>query len=173
MQVSEREFEVPLVPGHVNLREHFAKAVQKRVGKGEIPVRFAVGATDATGYRCEIGVLSGTDLPPAARPGSIFELRRRLAENPDNFNVVMLVPTGVGADIGGPAGDAGAAAILMGAICDHLITHPNVVNASDINELPANGLYVEGSVICRLLHGTAGLQRVRSNRVLFVLDDHQ
>ena len=41
------------------------------------------------------------------------------------------------------------------------------------HELPANGLYVEGSVICRLLHGTAGLQRVRSNRVLFVLDDHQ
>ena len=76
MQVAEREFEVPLVPGHVNLREHFAKAVQKRVGKGEIPVRFAVSATDASGYRCEIGVMSGADLPPAARPGSASASRR-------------------------------------------------------------------------------------------------
>lgn len=172
MRVSEREFEIPLVPGHVNLREHFARAVQERVGEDEVPVRFAVSATD-TDYRCEIGILSGTDIPPAPRQGSIFELRPRLAENPDQFNVVMLVPTGVGADVGGHAGDAGPAAILLGSICDHLITHPNVVNASDINELPANGLYVEGSVICRFLHGTVGLQRVRSNRVLFVLDDHE
>ena len=54
-----------------------------------------------------------------------------------------------------------------------LIVHPNVVNASDINEMPENALYVEGSVICRLLMGTAGLQRVRSNRVLVVIDRHE
>jgi hypothetical protein len=173
MRLSEREFLVPLVPDHVNLREHFAREVQARLGSDEIPVRFTVSATDATGYRCEIGVLSGGDIPAPARGSSIFALRQRLAENPDSFNVVMLVPTGVGADIGGHAGDAGPAAILLGSICDHLVIHPNVVNASDINELPANGLYVEGSVICRFLQGTAGLQRVRSNRVLFVVDDHE
>ncbi len=173
MQVSEREFEIPLVVDHVDLREHFAREVLERMGTDEIPVRFAVSATDATGYRCEIGMMSGSDIPPAARRGSIFELRRRSADNPDKFNVVMLVPTGVGATIGGHAGDAGPAAILLGSICDHLITHPNVVNASDINELPANGLYVEGSVICRFLMGTAGLQRVRANRVLCVLDEHE
>ncbi|HDZ01878.1 MAG TPA: DUF3326 domain-containing protein [Nitrospirae bacterium] len=27
--------------------------------------------------------------------------------------------------------------------CDTLITHPNVVNASDVNELPENGLYLD------------------------------
>lgn len=60
----------------------------------------------------------------------------------------------------------------MASSCDNLITHPNVVNASDINEIPENGLYVEGSVINRLLMGTVGLQPVRSNRVLVLIDAH-
>jgi hypothetical protein len=85
----------------------------------------------------------------------------------------MIVPTGIGAEIGGHAGDATPAARLLAGVCDRLITHPNVVNASDINELPENGLYVEGSVISRLLMGTVGLQEVRSNRVLLVIDEHE
>jgi hypothetical protein len=48
-----------------------------------------------------------------------------------------------------------------------------VVNASDINELPDNGLYVEGSVLSRLFMGTIGLQPVRSNRVLLIIDEHE
>ena len=66
----------------------------------------------------------------------------------------------------------GPVASLLSGLCDNLILHPNVVNASDINEMPENALYVEGSVICRLLMGTAGLRRARSNRVLVVIDRH-
>jgi hypothetical protein len=47
-----------------------------------------------------------------------------------------------------------------------------VVNASDINEMTENTLYAEGSVICRLLMGTIGLQKVRSNRVLTIVEQH-
>jgi hypothetical protein len=47
------------------------------------------------------------------------------------------------------------------------------VNASDINEMPQNALYVEGSVICRLLMGTVGLVKTRSNRVLVIIDAHK
>jgi hypothetical protein len=39
--------------------------------------------------------------------------------------------------------------------------------------MPENALYVEGSVICRMLMGTVGLRRVRSNRVLVVIDRHE
>ncbi len=39
--------------------------------------------------------------------------------------------------------------------------------------MPENSLYVEGSVITRLLMGTVGLQKVRSNTVLLVLDKHK
>ena len=62
---------------------------------------------------------------------------------------------------------------VLAGICDNLITHPNTVNASDINELTENTLYVEGSVLTRLLMGTIGLGKVRSNRVLAIIDDHE
>ncbi len=61
---------------------------------------------------------------------------------------------------------------LLAEVSDTLVLHPNVVNASDVNEMPSNSLYVEGSVITRLLMGTAGLLPVRSNRVLVVIDAH-
>jgi hypothetical protein len=93
-------------------------------------------------------------------------------ENTSAFNAVLLVPTGIGSSIGGHAGDANPVARLLASVCDTLITHPNVVNASDINDLPENGLYVEGSVISRLLMGTSGLQPVRANRLLAVIDEH-
>jgi len=63
-------------------------------------------------------------------------------------------------------------AALLASVCDTLITHPNVVNASDIIDLPPNALYVEGSVISRLVMGTVGLQRVRRNRLLVILGAH-
>jgi hypothetical protein len=172
MFVDEREFDVPFTPGCDQLRQYFATQIALRLDPTEIPVRFAVTRTDSNSYHCEVGVLCGAEPARMASPRSIFDLQHRSGENPDTFNVVLIVPTGIGAEIGGHAGDAGPITRLFGTVCDHLITHPNVVNASDINELPENGLYVEGSVICRLLQGTAGLRRVRSNRVLFVADEH-
>lgn len=85
--------------------------------------------------------------------------------------VVMIVPTGIGAHIGGHSGDATVAARLLGSVVDTLIVHPNVVNASDINEMPPNALYVEGSTLDRLLEGSVGLNRVKSNRILVVCNE--
>jgi hypothetical protein len=102
----------------------------------------------------------------------VLEFCKRQSENTSRFNVAMLVPTGIGAAIGGHAGDATPVAQLLASVCDNLIIHPNVVNASDINEMPGNALYVEGSVLCRLLMGTVGIQPVRSNRVLVLLHPH-
>ena len=104
---------------------------------------------------------------------SIFSFNKRSFENTTQFNAVLIIPTGIGAEIGGHSGDGGPVSRLLAASCDNLITHPNVVNASDINELPENALYVEGSVLSRLLMGSVGLQKVRSNRVMLVIDKHQ
>ncbi len=112
--------------------------------------------------------LSTTDKPGAA----LFDFRRRLVHDSRAFNVVLVIPTGIGADLGGHAGDAGPVARLLAEVSDTLVLHPNVVNASDVNEMPANSLYVEGSVVTRLLMGTVGLLPVRSNRVLVVIDAH-
>lgn len=82
---------------------------------------------------------------------------------------VMIVPTGIGAEIGGHAGDATPAAKLLASCCDRLITHPNVLNASDINEMPENCLYVEGSMLDRFLDDEI-LRLVRKNKVLLVIN---
>ena len=84
---------------------------------------------------------------------------------------VMIIPTGIGCAIGGHAGDATPAAKLLAAVCDTLIVHPNVVNAADLNEMPANALYVEGSMLDRFLAGEISLRPVRSNGILLVAND--
>ena len=170
MQLHEKSVSIPFAPGNRGLIEHIKKALSFRFVNGEIPLRLAVTSIDDDHYHCEVGCLVDARAGERESGRSIFDLRRRGAEKADRFNVVFLVPTGIGAEIGGHAGDATPAAQLLASGCDHLITHPNVVNASDINEIPANAFYVEGSVICRFLMGTAGLKPVRANRVLVVVD---
>lgn len=172
MRLFEKEFDLPTIPGHANLLTYFSKAVQSYLNPDEIPVRFVVTQSDTEKYHCELGVLTASGDVCDKAPSSIFNFTHRNVENTDQFTAVLLIPTGIGAEVGGHDGDAGPVAKLLAAACDRLITHPNVVNASDINELPENGLYVEGSVICRLLMGRIGLQRVRANRVLVVIDAH-
>ena len=84
------------------------------------------------------------------------------------MNGVFIIPTGIGCEIGGHSGDATPAAKLIASVCDNLIVHPNVVNASDINEMTDNMLYVEGSMLDRFLEQDIGLKRVLSNKVLVV-----
>ena len=85
---------------------------------------------------------------------------------------VFIVPTGIGAEIGGHAGDATPAARLIASCCDRLIVHPNVVNASDINEMTPNMLYVDGAILDQFLAGALNLQppenHVGGNRILLV-----
>ena len=134
------------------------------------PVRFVVTESNENGWHCEVGGISGEF---SANLDSIFSFRKRAFENTDKFTTALLIPTGVGAELGGHAGDAGPLAKLMGQVSDQVLLHPNVVNASDINEMPTNALYIEGSVLCRVLMGTLGLQQVRSNRILTIIDDHK
>ncbi len=173
MYLYEKEITIPLVTNHEELLEYFSTNVLKRLTANEIPVRFVVTKTDDKGYHCELGVLSGIDNYPNLSKTSIFSFKKRDFENVGQFNAVLLVPTGIGAEIGGHSGDAGPVAKLLSHACDNLITHPNVVNASDINELPESALYVEGSVITRFLMGMIGLQTVRSNRVILIIDKHE
>ncbi len=167
----EKEFTAPRT-GSADLLAYFKHQVQTNIGEGDIPIRFAVTATTDDDYHYEVGLLTGQKDSRFQSGPSIFESAKRQIENTQQFNVVLTIPTGIGAELGGHDGDAGSLAKLIGANCDHLITHPNVVNASDINELPANGLYVEGSVLSRFMLGSIGLQPVRSNRLLVVVDAH-
>ncbi|MCJ7600473.1 MAG: DUF3326 domain-containing protein [Desulfobulbaceae bacterium] len=168
----EKEIEIPKRQVGDSLIKYMDQSVRNVLHRDELPIRFVVTASDEEKFKCELGVLSNHPRfsPPT---DNLFRFEKRTYENTEAFNAVLLVPTGIGAEVGGHSGDGGPLARLLAASCDTLITHPNVVNAADINELPDNSLFVEGSVISRLLMGTAGLQKVRSNRVLLVLDKHE
>ena len=84
------------------------------------------------------------------------------------MNTILIIPTGIGAEIGGHAGDGNAVARLIASTSDIMITHPNVVNASDINEMTGNTWYVEGSMLDRFLEDKIELKPVKSNKILVV-----
>lgn len=173
MLLKEIEIKIPVYKKKEGLLEYIAQNVMERLPAGEIPVRFVITQTDSKNYHCELAVLAERDDFKTPIENSIFDFKKRNYENTTQFNAVLIIPTGIGAEIGGHSGDGGPVSRLLAASCDNLITHPNVVNASDINELPENALYVEGSVLSRLLMGSVGLQKVRSNRVMLIIDKHQ
>jgi Protein of unknown function (DUF3326) len=153
---------------------HFRKFVETQIPAHSIPVRFVVTKSDDDVFHCEVGsVIQDGHSKLSPNKPSIFAFNKRSYESTREFNVALIVPTGVGVAIGGQAGDAGPVARLLGRVCDNLILHPNVVNASDINEMTENSLYIEGSVLSRLLMGAIGLNKVRANRVLTIIEDHE
>lgn len=173
MFIYEKEIIIPPVKDQNQLMRYLTESVLEQLPEEEIPIRFVVTRTDDQGYHCELGVMSNVDNFQTPSRSAKFNFIKRSFQNTDQFNAVLLVPTGIGAEIGGHSGDAAPVARLLASGCDNLVTHPNVVNASDINEVPENALYVEGSIISRLLMGTVGLQKVRSNRVMLVIDEHE
>lgn len=86
------------------------------------------------------------------------------------FTVVLIVPTGVGAAIGGCAGDALPVARVLAQIADTLITHPNVLNGAQLYWPIPNALYVEGYALDKFAAGCWGLQPVHQNRIGLILD---
>lgn len=174
MKLIEKEIFIPYNPNNGNnLIDYFSTWIKSELSFNEIPIRFVVTNTTDIGYLCELGILSEFEYDKQLEKNSIFSFKKRKIENAEKFNVVLLIPTGIGAEIGGHCGDGNVIARLLASACDTLITHPNVLNASDINEMTDNTLYVEGSVITRLLMGQIGLQKSRSNRILMLMDKHE
>jgi hypothetical protein len=170
MRITEKFLSLPIPPGAPDFLDQVQRSQRFRIPGDAAPIRFTVTKSHDDGCECEVGVLEGLGSDLAA--GSLFEFKNRGRARNHGFNAVFMVPTGIGAEIGGHAGDATPVVRMLAGICDNLITHPNAVNASDLNEMTENTVYVEGSVLTRFLMGTIGLGRVRSNRVLTIIDDH-
>ncbi|HSK77959.1 MAG TPA: DUF3326 domain-containing protein [Thermoanaerobaculia bacterium] len=105
--------------------------------------------------------------------GEIFESsegvegRRHL---PGRNVVVSIVPTGVGCNLGGYAGDAAPATNLLAATTDYLVTNPNAVNASNFISMDENVLYTEGLCIDLFMKGRVDLHVPYANRVGLVVE---
>lgn len=81
----------------------------------------------------------------------------------------FIVPTGIGASIGGYAGDASVWARKF-AEFSRLIVNPNVVNAGCFSGITENMLYVEGYTLDEFFKGNLSLQPSKNNKVGVVLD---
>lgn len=81
----------------------------------------------------------------------------------------FIVPTGIGASIGGYAGDASQYAAKFSEI-SKLIVNPNVVNAGCFSGINKNMLYVEGYSIDEFFKGNIKLIPSKRNRIGVVFD---
>lgn len=81
----------------------------------------------------------------------------------------FIIPTGIGASIGGFAGDASKWARKIAKKCK-LIVNPNVVNAACFSGITDNMLYVEGYTLDRFFKGEIGLQESENNKIGVVFD---
>ncbi|ABA20190.1 conserved hypothetical protein [Trichormus variabilis ATCC 29413] len=86
------------------------------------------------------------------------------------YTAILIVPTGIGAAIGGYAGDALPIARLIAQVCDRLITHPNVINGASLYWNIPNSFYVEGYGLDKFASGYWGLRPVRNNKIGLLLD---
>ncbi|WP_193196904.1 DUF3326 domain-containing protein [Nostoc sp. MG11] len=86
------------------------------------------------------------------------------------YTAILIVPTGVGAAIGGYAGDALPVARVIAQVCDRLITHPNVLNGASLYWNLPNAFYVEGYGLDKFAAGCWGLRPVHTNKVGLLLD---
>ncbi|MBE7711465.1 MAG: DUF3326 domain-containing protein [Cyanobacteria bacterium SIG31] len=81
----------------------------------------------------------------------------------------FIIPTGIGASIGGFAGDASKWARKI-AKKTKLIVNPNVVNAACFSGISDNMLYVEGYTLDEFFKGNANLQEAFNNKIGVVFD---
>lgn len=83
---------------------------------------------------------------------------------------VFIIPTGLGCALGGDAAYLPGVKLISKCV-DKLIVNPNAVNASDVNEIPENCLYTEGSIIDRFLEGQINLKETHKyNKILQVVN---
>jgi hypothetical protein len=144
-----------------------AGELARAVGPGAHPLRLAIAAVDERGADVEatlVRVDAGEPFADRFAGPAAFEPRRR-ERRVDPFVVVQVVPTGIRCEIGGFAGDAGPATNLLAAAADWVVANPNAVNASELNELAPNVLYVEGRALDDFLLGRLALEPSRANRV--------
>lgn len=101
------------------------------------------------------------------------------SSNNAGYTTVMIIPTGVGASIGGYAGDALPSARLMAAVTDTLIVHPNIMNGAMMywqglaGAGRGHGLqYVEGYALDEFAAGRINLApfKKKGHRIGLLLD---
>jgi hypothetical protein len=149
-----------------------AAALVRALGENAYPLRFSIVRVDVEAVVVECTVLRfGADHRYADRLRviEILEPRKKVLQA-GRFGVVQVIPTGIRCEFGGYAGDACPATNVLAAAADFVVTHPNAVNASELNEMAENVYYVEGKSLDDFLLGHLALLPVPGNRIGTFID---
>lgn len=92
-----------------------------------------------------------------------------LSYDKDKPLIAFVVPTGIGASIGGYAGDASQCARLF-AKDFNVIVNPNVVNAACFSGITNNMLYTEGWTLSQFVKGNINLIPSEQNKIGVIFD---
>jgi Protein of unknown function (DUF3326) len=166
MRIENRVYDLRLADGATWL-DRIAPAFAEALGPHAYPLRFSMVQTAHGGATMEASVVCFDNGEPYATALSCTEFLkpRRKTFQAQNFGVVQVIPTGLRCEFGGYAGDAAPVTNLLAASADFLVTHPNAVNASELNEMAENTFYVEGKALDDFLLGHLALSPSRSNRI--------
>jgi Protein of unknown function (DUF3326) len=93
----------------------------------------------------------------------LISMKLSMNRGVDPYTAVMIIPTGVGASIGGYAGDGLPSAKLLASVADIVITHPNVMNGASLYWPSDNILYVEGFALDEFANQRIGLRRIHKS----------
>lgn len=147
--------------------ENVASAFRNTLCPHCYPLRFSIVDFQEDRFTIEATVLNYNKIHKyavALEKVEIYHPRsKQLQSQP--FTVVQIIPTGVRCEFGGYAGDATPVTNLLAAAADFVVTHPNAVNASELNEMAENILYVEGKSLDDFLLGHLALLPVICNRI--------
>ncbi len=86
-----------------------------------------------------------------------------------DFLAACIIPTGIGASIGGYAGDASPYINLLSKVCP-IITNPNSVNAAVFSGINSNILYTEGYAIDMFFREEIALRPSKYNQIGIIFD---
>lgn len=90
---------------------------------------------------------------------------------PGKSVVLSIIPTGIGCNIGGYAGDAAPITNLLASTADYLITNPNAMNASNFIGFDDDRvLFTDGCCIDLFSRGAVDLRLPYSNRIGLVVE---
>ncbi len=149
-----------------------APALGRALGENRYPLRFSLVGVAGEAIVVECAVLrfaADHRYAERLRAIEILEPRKKFMQaNP--FGVVQIIPTGIRCEFGGFAGDACPVTNVLAAAADFLVTHPNAVNASDLNEMADNVLYVEGKSLDDFLLGHLALLPASGNKIGTFID---
>src|SRR5947207_15893467 len=101
MLVSELEIVIPVSAQQTAFPNDVEAAVRSQLPAGFQPILFVVVESDLNRWRCEIGGISASSSQLLNQVDEIFNFNNRKIVRNDKFNAVVLVPTGIGAEVGG------------------------------------------------------------------------